>query len=100
SVGAVRAEFEYEIPQSDAKQLLDNFAESELSKTRYKINFDAKTWEVDEFYGDNEGLIVAEIELDSEDESFEKPIWITDDVTDDKRYFNSNLTKNPYKNWK
>lgn len=100
SVGATRAEFEYEIPQNDAKELLDNFAESELSKIRYKINFEGKTWEVDEFYGDNEGLIIAEIELNSEEEAFSKPDWIDQEVTDDARYFNSNLTKNPYKNWK
>lgn len=100
SIGATRAEFEYEIPQIEAKELLDNFAESELSKTRYKIVFEGKTWEIDEFYGDNEGLVVAEIELESEDETFDKPNWVSDEVTEDARYFNSNLTKNPYKNWK
>lgn len=99
SVGATRAEFEYEIPQNDAKELLDNFSESELSKTRYKIDFGGKTWEVDVFEGNNEGLIVAEIELDSENEEFLKPDWIDVEVTDDVRYFNSNLTKKPFKNW-
>jgi CYTH domain-containing protein len=100
SVGASRPEFEYSIPKADATELLDNFCESEVSKIRYFITYDNKLWEVDEFAGDNEGLIVAEIELSSEDETFSVPDWIDKEVTADKRYSNSNLSLNPYKNWK
>jgi adenylate cyclase len=99
SVGATRTEFEYEIPKEDAIELLDNFAVSELSKIRYKILYIDKLWEVDVFLGDNEGLIVAEIELLSEEESFEIPEWIRTEVTGDVRYYNSNLSANPFKNW-
>ncbi len=100
SVGATRPEFEYEIPAEDAKELLDKFSISELTKTRYKILFENKVWEVDEFSGDNMGLIVAEIELTSEDESLVIPAWIDKEVTGQEKYYNSNLTLEPYKNWK
>jgi adenylate cyclase len=100
SIGATRPEYEYEIPFDEAKELLDNFSTSELSKIRYKIMIDNKTWEVDEFLGDNTGLIVAEIELISEDESFSIPKWIDKEVTGQEKYYNSNLTIEPYKNWK
>lgn len=100
SVGAKRQEFEYEIPKSEAEELLNQFAVSELSKIRYKIVFENYLWEVDEFSGDNEGLIVAEIELSDEQETFKIPEWIATEVTEDERYFNSNLTVNPFKNWK
>lgn len=99
SVGATRLEYEYEIPVADAKELLDNFSVSELSKIRYKIEYKGKTWEVDEFLGDNAGLFIAEIELKSEDELFELPEWVANEVTEEKKYYNSNLTINPYKNW-
>ena len=99
SVGATRPEYEYEIPISDATELLDKFSISELSKIRYKILFQNKIWEVDEFLGDNSGLIVAEIELQSEDEHFERPAWIDKEVTGEEKYYNSNLTITPYKNW-
>lgn len=99
SVGASRAEFEYEIPHEEAEELLDQFAVSELSKIRYKILFEGKIWEIDEFSGENEGLIVAEIELESEDEVFIIPTWIAQEVTAEEKYFNSNLTLNPFKNW-
>ncbi|KIA88207.1 CYTH domain-containing protein [Kaistella jeonii] len=100
SVGATRAEYEYEIPFEEAKELLDQFAISELSKIRYKISIDNHIWEVDVFSGKNEGLIVAEIELKSEDEKFSIPNWIGEDVTGDEKYYNSNLTLSPFKNWK
>lgn len=100
TVGASRAEFEYEIPFEEAKELLDQFAVSELSKIRYKIFFEEKLWEVDEFLGENEGLIVAEIELESEDEKFSIPDWIDVEVTEEEKYYNSNLTQNPFKTWK
>mgnify|MGYP000885915320 CR=1 FL=1 len=100
SVGASRAEFEYEIPHGEAKELLDQFSVSELSKIRYKILFENKLWEVDEFLGENEGLMVAEIELQSEDETFCIPDWIGQEVTGEEKYYNSNLTLLPFKNWK
>lgn len=99
NIGATRPEYEYEIPMQEAKELLDQFAISELSKTRYLIPFENKTWEVDEFLGDNLGLIVAEIELKSEDEDFNIPKWIAEEVTNDNKYYNSNLTIHPFTNW-
>ncbi|MGZ5284313.1 MAG: CYTH domain-containing protein [Kaistella sp.] len=99
SVGATRTEYEYEIPVSEAEELLDHFCGSELSKNRFKILFEGKLWEIDEFLGDNEGLIVAEIELQSEDEIFSIPNWVDIEVTSEEKYYNSNLTLNPYKNW-
>ncbi len=99
SIGATRPEYEYEIPLDEAKELLDNFSIAELSKIRYKVIFDNKVWEVDEFLGDNSGLIVAEIELTSEDERFSIPAWVDREVTGQEKYYNSNLTIEPYKNW-
>lgn len=100
SLGASRAEFEYEIPFEEAKELLDQFSVSELSKIRYKILFEEKLWEVDEFLGENQGLIVAEIELESEEEKFALPYWIGKEVTGENQFYNSNLTLNPFKTWK
>ncbi len=99
SVGATRPEYEYEIPVQEAKELLDRFSVAELSKTRYTITFAGKVWEVDEFHGDNSGLIIAEIELTSEDESFELPGWVGREVTGEEKYYNSNLTMYPYGKW-
>lgn len=99
SVGIARHEFEYSIPMEDARHMLDNLCVSELSKVRYFIPHDGHTWEVDEFLGQNEGLIVAEIELAAEDEQFSLPDWVDKDVTAEKKYTNSNLSINPYKNW-
>lgn len=99
SVGATRLEYEYEIPSSEATALLDNFSISELSKIRYKISFQNKIWEVDEFLGDNAGLIIAELELSHEQEPFETPDWVGQDVTGEEKYYNSKLTITPYKNW-
>jgi len=98
--GISRKEFEYEIPAKEAIELLDSFASSEIEKTRYCINIDDKTWEVDVFSGDNAGLIVAEIELQHEGEVFTPPDWIAAEVSHDERYYNSNLSLNPFKNWK
>ncbi|KEY18925.1 CYTH domain-containing protein [Kaistella antarctica] len=100
SVGATRKEYEYEIPLEEAKELLDLFAVAELSKIRCKIRVGNHVWEVDEFLGKNEGLIVAEIELTSEDEDFEIPDWIGREVTGAEKYYNSNLVTEPYENWK
>ncbi|MBV4360592.1 CYTH domain-containing protein [Pinibacter aurantiacus] len=100
STGATRQEFEYEIPLTEAEQMLNSLSESELSKTRYRIHYKEKLWEVDVFHDANDGLIVAEIELKSEDEQFELPDWVLQEVTDEAKYYNSNLTLNPFKNWK
>ena len=97
--GTTRLEYEYEIPQAEAIEQLNIFAESELSKTRFKVFFEGKIWEVDEFHGDNEGLLIAEIELNSEDESFMKPEWVGEEVTGRNQYYNSNLTAHPFKSW-
>jgi CYTH domain-containing protein len=99
TIGATRPEYEYEIPAAEAGELLDNFSISELSKTRYKISFKDKIWEIDEFSGENSGLIIAEIELESEDEHFECPDWVGEEVTGQEKYYNSNLTIVPYKSW-
>ncbi|MBW2443650.1 MAG: CYTH domain-containing protein [Deltaproteobacteria bacterium] len=100
TTGASRAEYEYEIPVGDADALLDNLCEKPLiEKNRYKIDFEGFVWEVDEFFGENQGLIVAEVELESEDQAFEKPGWIGEEVTGDPKYFNSNLINNPYLKW-
>lgn len=100
TVGATRAEYEYEIPFDDCNALLDNLAEKPLiEKKRYKIKQGEFTWEIDEFFGENQGLIVAEIELTSEDQKFDKPAWIGEEVTGDPRYFNSNLIKTPFTRW-
>ena len=99
SVGISRTEFEYSIPVDEAQQLLDGFCDSVVSKIRYFITYDNKLWEVDEFLGDNEGLMVAEIELESEEETFSLPEWVGKEVTSEKKYSNSNLAKRPYKDW-
>jgi len=100
SQGASRLEFEYPIPLSDAEEMLTNLCHSSLiEKTRYLVEHEGHTWEVDVFEGTNKGLIIAEIELKSEDEDFSLPGWVTDDVTDDVRYFNSNLITRPYTDW-
>ena len=100
SVGASRLEFEYEIPVADAEELLDSLCEKPLiEKNRYKLDHGGLTWEVDVFFGDNQGLVVAEVELQSENQVFEKPDWVTEEVTHDPRYFNANLISNPYSGW-
>jgi len=100
NVGARRAEFEYEIPVADAERMLDTLCQRPLiEKIRYTLAVGPHTWEIDVFEGSNAGLVVAEIELSREDEAFERPEWVGDDVTDDPRYFNSNLVANPYGTW-
>ena len=100
--GMSRFEWEKEIPVEDARQLLLLAEPGIIDKTRYLIKAadGVHTWEVDEFYGDNEGLTMAEIELADEHEAFAKPEWLGEEVTGDTRYFNSMLMKNPYKSWK
>ena len=98
--GLARAEFEYEIPIDDARALLETVCEKPyIQKTRFLVRVDGKTWEIDEFYAENDGLIVAEIELDAEAETFTLPVWAGEEVTNDLRYYNSNLIQNPYSNW-
>jgi CYTH domain-containing protein len=99
SGGATRQQYEYEIPRADANELLNNFAVSDITKTRFTLAYEGKIWEVDEFLGANQGLIVAEIELTSEKEQFVLPEWVGDDVTGDEKYYNANLSLNPYKSW-
>jgi len=100
STGASRGEWEYPIPVADAAELLDGLCEQPLvEKTRHRIAHAGHVWEVDEFFGDNAGLVVAEIELASEDEVFEKPDWIGREVTGEVRYYNSSLMRRPYKDW-
>jgi CYTH domain-containing protein len=97
--GLSRYEWEKEIPLNEAEELLLLCEPGAIEKTRYEIQAGKHIFEVDEFYGDNEGLTLAEIELESEDESYEKPEWLGEEVTGDRRYYNSSLTKHPFKNW-
>jgi len=97
--GASRYEWEQEIPVSDVKELLELCEPGVIDKTRYHVNSGVHMFEVDEFYGDNEGLTVAEVELESEDEAFQKPSWLGDEVTGEVRYYNSMLMKTPFSEW-
>ena len=99
TAGISRNEYEYEIPVAEAAELFDQFVKTGLEKTRYCITYADKLWEVDVFEGDNQGLVVAEIELHSEDEKFEHPSWVTIEVSGDDRYYNSSLSVHPFKNW-
>lgn len=100
SVGATRAEYEYEIPAEEAGEMLDNLCERPLiEKTRYRVEHQGLTWEVDEFDGDNKGLIIAEVELDAEDQAIILPDWVGKEVTGDPRYYNSNLIACPFTSW-
>jgi adenylate cyclase len=98
--GASRFEWEKEIPVSEVKELLQICEPGIIDKTRYLVKAGEYTYEVDEFYGDNEGLIMAEIELPDENVDFIRPQWLGEEVTGDKRYYNSMLMKNPFKRWK
>lgn len=97
--GVSRFEWEKEIPVEDARELLKLCEPGVIDKTRYLVPVGEHCFEVDEFYGENEGLTVAEVELGSEDESFERPDWLGEEVTGNVSYYNSMLMKNPYKNW-
>ena len=99
-LGVSRLEFEYAIPLADAQTLLTQLCEQPLiEKTRYHVHHGQHLWEIDVFHGDNEGLVVAEVELQEENEDFEHPPWLGDEVSDDLRYYNVCLVKHPYKNW-
>jgi CYTH domain-containing protein len=99
--GVSRLEFEYPIPLQDAEQMLDTLCERPLiEKTRYRIDHGGLVWEVDEFEGENKGLVVAEVELRSATEPVERPEWVGQEVSGDPKYFNANLIVNPYTRWK
>ncbi|XHU96229.1 MAG: CYTH domain-containing protein [cyanobacterium endosymbiont of Rhopalodia gibba] len=99
--GFSREEFEYSIPLEDAEIMLKNLCDHPLiQKIRYRIHLGNLVWEVDEFQGENEGLILAEVELSSEDQYFELPAWIGEEITQDLRFYNVNLAKHPYLIWK
>lgn len=97
--GATRFEWEKEIPVDEVKALLNLCEPGIIDKTRFLVENGNHTFEVDEFYGKNEGLIMAEVELKSEDEAFEKPEWLGEEVTGDVKYYNAMLMKNPYTKW-
>jgi CYTH domain-containing protein len=100
SRGAKRTEYEYEIPLAEAEAILKDLAEKPvIEKTRYRIEYRGLSWEIDEFSGENQGLILAEVELDAEDQEIELPPWIGEEVTRDPRYYNSNLVRHPYTKW-
>ncbi len=99
TIGITRKEFEYEIPYSEGLDLLELCEGSIIEKTRHIFQMESHTWEIDEFRGDNEGLIVAEIELSNEDEVFAIPDWLGDEVSHDPRYYNSALVTHPFKDW-
>lgn len=100
TTGSHRQEFEYPIPIAEAHEMLETLCHKPLiEKYRHFLPRGPHTWEIDEFLGDNHGLIVAEIELNLIDERFDKPDWLAQEVTDNLRYYNNNLCKNPYKDW-
>ena len=96
SSGLSRYEFEREVPLEDAEQMLRLCEQESINKERYLVPYKGHTWEVDVFHGHNEGLILAEIELSHEDEPFERPSWLGKEVTGDRRYYNSVLTRTPF----
>ena len=98
-LGASRQEFEYPIPLADAEALMALACDDRIDKVRHLVQVGAHLWEIDEFRGDNAGLVVAEIELPSEDTVFDRPDWIGQEVSGDKRYYNSSLIRFPYSQW-
>jgi adenylate cyclase len=101
TLGIARREYEYRIPLAEAEELLDTLCEKPLlEKTRHFLHYGDHLWEVDEFSGDNAGLIVAEVELGAVDEAFARPDWIGEEVSHDLRYYNSQLVRHPYKDWR
>jgi adenylate cyclase len=98
--GITRAEFEYPVPLPDAAVMLDQLCEHPLiDKVRYVVEYDGTRWDIDEFGGENAGLVVAEVELEREDQPFVRPPWLGAEVTDDPRYQNSNLARAPFSTW-
>lgn len=98
--GATRSEFEYEIPINDADKIIEELCTGPvIDKTRHLVKHETHTWEIDVFHGDNDGLIVAEVELESEDDVVDLPTWVVSEVTGDVKYYNISLLDNPFKNW-
>jgi CYTH domain-containing protein len=97
--GIARAEYEYPIPSSDAENILDLCLRPLIEKIRYRIEYRGRTWEVDEFLGENQGLVLAEVELGDVEETLELPPWAGAEVSDDPRYFNANLVAQPFTKW-
>lgn len=97
--GMTRSEYEYDIPISDALEMLELCEGPIIEKKRWLTSVGSMAWEVDEFMGDNAGLIIAEIELDSETQNFEMPNWVGKEVTEDDRYYNSSLSMHPFRDW-
>lgn len=98
-VGSARAEYDYPMPRDEADEILDTLCVGCIDKTRHLVDFAGHQWEVDEFHGDNAGLVVAEIELGAVDEAFERPDWLGEEVTDQQRYYNHALAMTPWKDW-
>ena len=98
--GLSRFEWEKQIPLEEAESLLEICESGMIDKSRFLVDVEGHIYEVDEFYGENKGLLLAEIELESEDEKFTKPDWLGEEVTGDQKYYNSLLAKNPFNNWK
>ncbi len=100
TVGVSRLEYEYSIPLGEAQEMLDNLCETPIiEKRRYQVMYEGLTWEIDEFFGENQGLIVAEVELEAEEQAFTPPPWLGVEVSEDPRYYNANLVKFPYSQW-
>jgi len=100
NIGISRLEFDFPISKEDADELIKHFCQTALiDKTRHYVEHKGHTWEVDEFHGSNDGLIVAEIELETEDETFDIPDWAGEEVTSEEKYYNMNLATHPFKNW-
>lgn len=99
AVGSTRAEYEYTIPADEADEMIRTLCRGLILKTRHYVNHEGHLWEVDDFEGDNAGLVVAEIELGSEDEAFVRPSWLGEEVTQLRRYYNNALASHPYSRW-
>lgn len=99
TVGASRPEFEYALPAADARQLLTLCLPPLIDKTRHRVSFADHTWEIDVFHGENQGLVIAEVELEREGEAVSLPAWLGEEVTGDPAYYNSNLIRRPYQRW-
>ncbi|MGH6636319.1 MAG: CYTH domain-containing protein [Gammaproteobacteria bacterium] len=98
-LGVSRIEFDYSVPAAEATEILALCERPLIEKNRYRVLHAGREWEIDVFEGDNQGLVIAELELTAVDEGFEKPDWVGKDVSDDPRYYNVRLVKHPYKDW-
>ncbi len=98
-VGAVRSEYEYEIPIEEGRELFENLCIGRVEKTRHYIDRDGVTWEIDEFHGDNDGLVVAEVELANVQQEITRPSWLGREVTEESKYYNHNLSLKPFRAW-